>query len=142
MAHDYGIDLQLFTFNGAGEYQEGDVLLQLKASDRLRVRKGRKTIALRIDRRDLVCWLRQMMLVILILYDAQRDVAFWVYVQSYFHRLEGFNIFAAGQTITLRFPVANVLSPAAIRRFARFRDRIAAQTSEVIHDEDATDFLS
>ncbi len=138
--HDYGIDLQLVTFDHEGQIQEGVILMQLKASDRLRVRTGQTVVVFRIDRRDLALWLRQLQPVVFV-YDSRKDVAYWVYVQSYFQRLKGFNLFAAGQTVTIRLPTANVLSPAAVRRFARFRDRVFTQTDEVVHDENAADPL-
>ena len=52
--HDYGLDLELLTFTKAGEVEEGTILLQLKASDRLRVRPHQSTFAFRIERNDLV----------------------------------------------------------------------------------------
>ncbi len=42
MAHDYGIDLELHTFDRSGQVQPGEILLQLKATDRLRVALGRR----------------------------------------------------------------------------------------------------
>jgi hypothetical protein len=140
-AHDYGIDLLLVTFSREGEIEEGRTLLQLKASDRLRIRSGQKAFSFRIDRHDLVHWLAQVMPVILIVYDARKDTAYWLYVQSYFRRLKEFDLFAAGQTVTVHFPTANVVNQAAVRRFAKFRDRINAQLSEVIHDDDEADPL-
>ncbi len=141
MAHDYGIDLELFTFSRAGEQENDSIRLQVKAADRLRRRRGATTFAFRVERSHLVHWLAEVRPVILIVYDARKDVAFWLYVQSYFGRLKRFNLFAAGQTVTVRITSANVVSIAAVRRFARFRDRIVAQTSEVIHDENADDSL-
>jgi hypothetical protein len=141
LAQDYGIDLEVRTFNRTGEVQEGMVLLQLKATDRLRVRRDATDFAVRIDRADLVSWLAELSPVILIVYDAQKDVAFWLYVQSYFRRLENFSLFTAGRTVTVRVPTANVVTPAAVRRFGRFRDRVIAQQREVVHDEDASDPL-
>ncbi len=136
---DYGIDLLLTTFDRDGEIQEGNVLLQLKASDRLRVRPGQTTVAFRLDRRDLALWLHELLPVMLIVYDGRKDIAYWIYVQSYFRRLKGFNLFSAGETVTVRLPTANVVSVAAIRRFARFRDNVFAQASEVVHDEGEAD---
>ena len=78
---------------------------------------------------------------ILIVYDARKDKAYWLYVQSYFRRLKGFTLFTLGQTFTVHHSTANVLAKASVRRFARFRDRVHAQMREVIHDEDATDSL-
>jgi Domain of unknown function (DUF4365) len=135
-AHDYGIDLALFTFNSDGEVEEESILLQVKATDKLRLREGQKSISFRIDRRDLLNWLPQMMPMILIVYDSRKETAYWLYLQSYFRKRADFNLFSMGSTVTVDIPLTNVLNTSAIRRFRRFRDRILAQTHEVIHDED------
>ena len=134
--HDYGIDLELYTFNSDGEVEAGLVLMQLKASERLRKRAQQTAITFRIDRRDLASWLTQPMPVILVVYDARKDIAYWLYVQSYFRRQKDFNLFAAGKTVTVNIPRANVLNRTAIRRFARFRDRVLEQLKELVHDEE------
>jgi hypothetical protein len=139
--HDYGIDLELHSFDRSGQVQIGEVLLQLKATDRLRLRPGVATVPCRVERSDLTRWLAEPFPVILILYDARKDVAYWMYVQEYFRRQKGFNLFTAGQTITVPVPTANIVTTAAVRRFARFRDRVAAQFGEVRHDGDAADPL-
>jgi hypothetical protein len=136
ITHDYGIDLELFTFNKRGEIEEGKILLQVKASDHLRIRPNQATIAFRLERRDLVLWLAQPMPVILIVYDARKDKAYWLYVQSHFRRLKEFNLFTAGRSVTVQIPVGNVVATSALRRFARFRDRVLDQMRAVIHDED------
>lgn len=86
--HDYGIDLKLFTFDKKGEIEEGTILLQVKASDHLGIRAKQATFAFRIDRRDLALWLAQPMPVILIVYDARKDAAYWLYIQSYFQHMQ------------------------------------------------------
>jgi hypothetical protein len=135
LTHDYGIDLEVLTFDKKGEVEEGKILLQLKASDRLTIGPNQGTFAFRIERRDLVLWLAQPMPVVLVVYAARKDVAFWLYVQSYFRRLEGFNLFAAGRSVTVQVPVENVVMTSAMRRFARFRNRVLEQMRKVIHDE-------
>jgi hypothetical protein len=136
LAHDYGIDLELITFNKRGEIDEGEILLQLKASDRLKLRPQQGAFRFRVERRDLARWLAEPMPVILIVYDARKEKAYWLYVQSYFGRQKEFNLFAAGKTITVTIPTSHVVDTAAMRRFARFRDRVLAQMNEVVHDED------
>jgi hypothetical protein len=136
ITHDYGIDLALFTFTRKGEFEEGVILLQLKATDRLRLRPGQSAFAFRLERSDLVSWLAQPMPVILIVFDARRTVAYWLYVQRHFQQWKGFNLFAAGKTITVRLATENLLDSQAVRRFGRFRDRVLDQLSEVRHDED------
>ena len=134
--YDYGIDLEIFTFNERGEIEEGKILLQLKASARLPIRRGQTSFPIRIERRDLVLWLAQPMPVILVAYDARRQRAYWLYVQSHFRSLPGFDLFRAGASVTVRMPICNLVTTAAMRRFARFRDRVLEQMRKVIHDED------
>jgi hypothetical protein len=135
LTHDYGIDLELLTFDKKGEVEEGKILLQLKASDRLAIGPNQATFPFRIERRDLVLWLAQPMPVILVVYAARKDVAYWLYVQSYFRRLKGFNLFTVGRSVTVQVPVGNVISTSAMRRFGRFRNRVLEQMRKVIHDE-------
>ena len=130
--HDYGIDLDVTTFNEDGEIEEGKILLQLKASDRLVVRSD-GTVACRVERKHLTSWLAQPLPVLLIVYDAVQDQAFWLYVQSYFRKHGRATLFA---TVSLPIPTANVVDPSAMRRFARFRDHTFDQMGEVEHDED------
>jgi hypothetical protein len=73
--------------------------------------------------------------VILMVYDARKDRAYWLYVQSHFRRRKGFNLFAAGKSVTVRIPTENVVNAAAMRTFARFRDRVLEQMREIVHDE-------
>lgn len=141
MLHDYGIDLELFTFDKQGEVEEGMVQMQLKASERLALRSGTGTLSFRLDRADLALWLAQPMPVILILYEARTDTAYWLYVQDYFRRRKDFNLFTAGKTVTVAIPATNVVTPAAIRRFRRFRDRVLKQMRKVIHEDDTPDPL-
>jgi Domain of unknown function (DUF4365) len=137
LVHDYGIDLRLLTFNRQGEVEAGEVVLQLKATDHLRPRSATRPIAFRLERSDLIVWLTELRPVILIVYDARKDVAYWLYVQSYFQRLKDFSLFTAGQTVTVQVPRTNVLTTAAVRKFARFRNQVIAQTRGVIYDEHA-----
>lgn len=73
--------------------------------------------------------------VILIVYQPGKNVAYWLYFQSYFAKRSDFNLFTAGRNVSVRIPSANVVSPGAMRKFARFRDRMLAQMRAVIHDE-------
>ena len=43
---------------------------------------------------------------------------------------------AAGQSVTVRMPVAHLINATAMRRFARFRARVLKQMGETIHADD------
>jgi len=134
MHHDYGIDLEVKTYNANGEIEPGNVLIQVKATDGIAIRKGQTKFPFRVQRSDLLHWRKEKSPVIFIVFDATKRRAYWLYVQQYFQALIDFNIFAAGDRITVHIPIANRVNPAAFRKFAQFRDRIANQVEEVYHE--------
>lgn len=92
-------------------------------------------IVVRLQRADLVVWLRQVMPVILVVYDARMDLAFWLYVQRFFEEQEEFNIFLAGKTISVPVPLSNVLNAESVSVFRLYLRRVLSQTKEVRHAE-------
>jgi hypothetical protein len=79
---DYGYDLLLFTFDEQGYVEPGLVSLQLKASESLG-RSGTDYV-FDLDIRDYNLWMMDRMPVVLVLFDASRRRAYWLYVQDYF----------------------------------------------------------
>lgn len=129
--HDYGIDLFMETYNPNGEVENGWVRFQLKATDTLKKSADGTVISLRLQWRDLLYWLNEGEPVILVLYDAQQDTAYWLYVQDYFRRIHWAARAAAATTVTVHVPASNVLDEAAIRLFARFRDESSEADVEI-----------
>jgi hypothetical protein len=123
MRHDYGIDLELKTYNKDGEREPGDISIQVKATDGLILRKGQTAFGFRIERSHLLWWLSEFEPVLLIVFDAKAQRAYWLCIQGYFAALENFNFFAAGKTITVQVPIRNRLNSRAMRGFARLRDQ-------------------
>ncbi len=120
--HDYGYDLFVFTFDVNGEPEAGDIRVQVKATDKL-TRGGKGGIPFRIDRSDAVHWLTERSPVVLVLYDVQRETAYWLDIKDYFRRLAGFNLFSAGKTITLHIPRTDVFDLNAVRHLAEVKNR-------------------
>jgi hypothetical protein len=71
--------------------------------------------------------------VILVVYDARADVAYWLYVQAYFASESRLDSKKAGGRATVRIPTANVVNAAAIQKFAAYRTNVLAQTKGVVH---------
>lgn len=131
-AHDYGIDLVMNTFDVNGEIENGDVRIQLKATDSLVLTNDQQAIVYRLKRTDIRRWCSEPDPVILVVYDAPSDVAYWIYVQAYFEQLPSFDPDQAGVTFTIHIPRSNTLSEDAIRQFARFRDDVLRQRRGVV----------
>jgi uncharacterized protein DUF4365 len=127
---DYGIDLFMKTYNSAGEPEPGEVLFQVKATDKLRVRADGKAAGLRFAWSDVRSWLAEPMPVIVVLYDAAGDKAYWIHVQAYFvggmHRLS-----RRTATTTVYFPIRNVVNDTAVRKFGGFRDAVLERIPRV-----------
>src|SRR5947209_3896501 len=108
--HDYGIDLVIYTYDQAGYAQPGEILLQLKATDALKWSARSNHVAFRIDRADLNRWLAEPMPVILIVYDAAADVAYWLYIQEHFEQRRAGRQRRGTDTVTVRIPRVNVVN--------------------------------
>lgn len=121
---DYGYDLLLSTYNSNGEPESGEVRIQLKATDSLLLLKDKKFISWRILRSDLARWLQDPFPVILVVYDARNDSAYWLFVQRHFEMIADFNLFAAPVTLSIKIPVENVLDQSTMLLFASFRDQM------------------
>lgn len=124
---DYGLDLTLFTYNRSGEIENGVVYLQVKASDKLRFRNSGRLVAATVHRSDLMHWLAEPQPVILVVYDASRECAYWLYVQAHFELLDRFKLSRLGTSTTVYLDTQNVLDERAIRKFVEFRDAVASQ---------------
>src|SRR5947209_12292323 len=98
---DYGIDLMVRTFNPRGEVETGWLLFQLKATDQIKDVDRGKALSCRIARAHLRHWLRESHPVILVLYDARADLAYWLLVGRYFEELAGFDLARSGERLSV-----------------------------------------
>jgi Domain of unknown function (DUF4365) len=121
---DYGLDLMMTTFNRYGEIENGDVRLQVKATDSIKILTRGKVIVVRVERRDMVYWLNEPLPVILVIYDAKSDRAWWIHLNETL-REQG-RAAPTTSKLTIRIPLANVLDSQAVRRFRTFRDSALA----------------
>jgi hypothetical protein len=131
--YDYGIDLTIATFDDEGNVEAGDILIQLKATDRLKLVARGQMIAFSVKRADLRLWLPTPWPVILVVYDAAADVAYWVYVQEYFQQQRGFSPNRGSADVTIRIPTTNVVNLAAMQHFRRCRNHLLAQMESLEH---------
>jgi hypothetical protein len=132
VVHDYGLDLYMTTYGAGGEAESDWVLFQVKATDHLMRAADRATVPFRIERADVSRWLGETYPVILVVYDAQADVGYWLYVQA--HYAPGRARVGVGQTVTVHIPTTNVLDEAAVRQFAAAKAAIQRQMKGVRHE--------
>lgn len=132
IAHDYGTDVTIITYDANGEIENGYIWVQVKATDRLNLVRSGTAISFDIQRSDLETWLGEPMPVILILYDATNDAAYWLYIQQYFARMPGFDLASVNKSIAVHLPLTNTVDSTSVRQFREFRDNVLKQVREVI----------
>ena len=84
--NDYGYDGMIDTFNEEGEAQSLSFMFQLKSTDNIQQSRENDTFTFDLSKRDLELWLNSVNPVILILFDAQKEVAYFIDLQSYFKK--------------------------------------------------------
>lgn len=134
--HDYGIDLLMDTFNKRGERENGRVLFQLKATDKPRLRDNGRTIAMRVEWRDIQAWRGDPMPVILVVYDATAEQACWVHIQEYFAGRRWKIGARPGATTTIYLPRDRIVNESAIIGFGELRDAVQARIRGVYFHEE------
>ena len=104
--HDYGYDLNMTSYDEQGFVEPGSVYIQLKAAETLEA--SGPDYLFDIDIRDYNLWRLELMPVILVLFDAARRKAYWLYVQRYFRQDPSRQPQKAVKTVRLRVPGARL----------------------------------
>jgi hypothetical protein len=112
---DYGYDGYIQTFNDNGEIEPNSILLQLKSTDNINFSKKKETsITFDLSIRDLELWLLSKEMMLLVVYDAQVDKAFFVELKDYFSENRE-ALQNARKFVRIFIPKKNVLTPKSIK---------------------------
>ena len=83
---DYGMDGEIITFNDKGEIDVMNIKFQLKSTDKIKLSKEGDFVKFDLSKRDLEHWLLSSSTVLLLIYDAQNEIAFYLDLQAYFEK--------------------------------------------------------
>jgi hypothetical protein len=133
--HDYGYDLVMITHDGDGCVEPGYVYIQLKASDVLPPPDPDAQYIVQLDVKDHGLWCEEPMPVILVLYDAARRRAYWLYIQEYFEQDARRKPRPNARSIRLRVPIRNRMSCRAVQSMRGRKRRVLQQVRRVIHHD-------
>ena len=81
---DYGYDGSMVTFDINGELEPGNIFIQVKATDKIKLSKKHNAIEFSLSKKDLETWILEPSIVILVLYDAIKEMSFYIDIQKYF----------------------------------------------------------
>jgi hypothetical protein len=83
-ANEYSYDGSIHTFSNTGDFENVGILFQLKSTDNPKYSSEKKSISFDLSKKDLESWLLNYFMVVLIVYDAQSEQAYYVDLQDYF----------------------------------------------------------
>lgn len=123
--NDYGYDGIIHTFNLKGEIESFSILFQLKSTDAIKFVERKEGFGFDLSIRDLELWLEGSVPVLMILYDAVLEKAYFVDLQPHFNGnpvlLQNVRKF-----VRLFIPTSNLFEPQAIQKI---RDHYHGQNS-------------
>jgi hypothetical protein len=125
---DYGYDAELYTYNDNGEIENSALYIQLKATDNIELYQLKSgVISFQIEKKDLELWLKQILPVILVLFDAQKEKAYWVYLQLYFDQ-RGI-VLDSIQTDRFSVHFNDIVDSNAIRKWRDYKNTVLSQVN-------------
>jgi hypothetical protein len=116
---DYSYDLNMRTFDDEGYVEPGVVYFQLKASEALQAVGS--DYVFDVDIRDYNLWIREDMPVILVLFDAFRRKAWWLWVQGYFDDDSEREPKKGARTVRMRIPKRQIVNRSAVRKIRELK---------------------
>lgn len=101
---EYGWDAVMFHFSPDGSVENGEVRFQMKATDDLKTSRG--MIRCRVRTADVYYWYWEDSPFVLVVYDANKDRAFWLHLRTYVDDHPGL-LESDQNTITMRISIPN-----------------------------------
>lgn len=118
---DYGYDANVFTYDINGEIENGMILIQLKSSDKPKLDTFETAIEYSLSKRDLELWLLEREMMLLVLYDAGEEKAYFVILQEYFKRNK-LSLQQIKKYIQIKIPLANELTPESVKEIRQIKN--------------------
>jgi len=130
---DYGYDATVYTYNKRGEVENGNIWLQLKATDRIEKYKNKSSLTFQIDRKDLNLWSGEPFPVYLILFDVASKTAYWVYLQRYLEE-DGIDpTKLKTETLAIRIDPEQIVNKRSVRMWRKDKQDVLSQIGAVAH---------
>ena len=117
--NDYGYDGLVYTFNEQGEVYPFNFHIQLKSTDNIQKLKKKDVFHFDLSKRDLELWLMDTTKLLIVLYDAQQEIAYFVDLQAYFKE-NGTVLQTIKKYFRINIPITNVFVSQAIKQLVHF----------------------
>jgi hypothetical protein len=130
--NDYGYDLFLFTYDANGYVEPGWVYIQLKATDNIKGSADGNAWDHEMEIAHYNLWTSEPFPVFLVLYDAQRKRAYWLYVQRYFKEDVSRRPRDGAKSVTVHIPKNQRFTRRTVRYMRNRKQDILSQMEQVV----------
>jgi hypothetical protein len=130
---DYGYDGFITTFDQNGYVDNAYILIQLKATDKIKLSLDGTTVLFSLAKKDINLWQDEFVPVYLIVFDSRLEIAYWIYFQKY---LESNDVRASNiitKSLRVRISRKNVVNAKAILGWRADKERVLAEIGRVTH---------
>jgi hypothetical protein len=134
---DYGYDLSIFTYDARGEIENGNIFVQLKATDHIEKYKKKAEFSFRISKKDLDLWQREPFPVYLILFDTVSETAYWLYLQEYLQRNGITTAKMKRNSLGVPFNAAQIVDKKSVRTWRANKAKVLAKIGSIRHAKKA-----
>jgi len=112
----------MVTFDINGELEPGNIFFQVKATDKIRISKKQQAIEFTLSKKDLETWLSEPSIVVLVLYDAQNGISYFLDVQDYFNS-NHIDISTINKFFRVFIDLKNVFTPDAVKELGQQKNQ-------------------
>jgi Domain of unknown function (DUF4365) len=118
---DYGYDAMINMYSETGEYENEILQVQLKSTDFIKISDITNTIAFDLSKRDLELWLYSSSTVLIIIYDAIQEIAYWVDLINYF-KINKKSLEKVNKFVRIYIPIENRFDKEAIQKIRTIKN--------------------
>lgn len=129
LGQDYGVDLVVLTFDENRELENGQIEIQVRATEQIKTLKSGDAFAQRLETAHVSHWAMQPFPVILAVYDASRERAWWLNIQQ---AAEQRQLDDSGESVTVHIPITNEFSESSVEHFRIDRNVLLQQLQDSI----------
>jgi hypothetical protein len=111
--NDYGIDGIIQVFRQTGEIDKKIVNFQLKSTDHIQYSSSKEALKFDLNMRDLEFWLSHDRPTLLLLFDAQKEVAYFIDLEIYF-QINRESLLKVHKFVRVYLPIHQVFNTQAV----------------------------
>jgi hypothetical protein len=130
ITQDYGYDGFIQTFEDNGEVESGYIFFQLKSTDNLKSSSDNVSFVFDLSVRDLELWLVSVTFMVLILYDAKENQAFFIDLNKYFQK-NSESLVNIRKFVRIYIPKDNLLDSNTVKNLRIYKNLYHGKTKNV-----------